>query len=50
MFSYALLRTCGLDPDTAMSTLVRLRAVTAQGIGQQRVSWAEHLAAGTGRD
>ena len=50
MFSYALLRVCGLDPDAAMSTLARLRAVTAQGIGEQRVSWAEDLAAGTGRD
>ena len=50
MFSYALLRACGLDPEAAMSTLARLRAVTAEGIGEQRVSWAEDLAAGTGRD
>jgi len=49
MFSYALLRACGLDPDAAMATLTRLRAVTAQGIGEQRIAWAEDLAAATGR-
>ncbi len=45
MFGYALLRTCGLDEDTATETLARLRAVTAEGVGQQRLAWAEELAA-----
>lgn len=45
MFGYALLRTCGLDEDAATETLARLRAVTAEGVGQQRLAWAEDLAA-----
>jgi protein-tyrosine phosphatase len=45
MFGYALLRTCGLDVDAATEALARLRAVTAEGVGQQRLAWAEELAA-----
>jgi protein-tyrosine phosphatase len=45
MFAYALLRTYGLAPDEAMAMLARLRAVTAEGVGEERLSWAEELAA-----
>ncbi|KRV47375.1 hypothetical protein AQ490_07900 [Wenjunlia vitaminophila] len=44
MFTYALLRTCGLEPDEAMSTLTRLRGATAEGVGEQRLAWAEEWA------
>jgi len=45
MFGYALLRTCGLAPAAARETLATLRAVTAEGVGNQRLAWAEDLAA-----
>ena len=45
MFGYALLRTCGLEPGEAALTLEALRAVTAEGVGDQRLAWAEELAA-----
>ena len=45
MFGYALLRTCGLAPEAAMETLATLRPVTAEGVGDQRLAWAEELAA-----
>lgn len=45
MFTYALLRACDLDPDEARSTLTRLRTATAEGVGEQRLAWAEDLAA-----
>lgn len=44
MFAYALLRTHGLDPDTATATLRRLRVVTADGVGDHRLAWAEEFA------
>jgi protein-tyrosine phosphatase len=44
MFGYALLRTCGLEPAAARETLAALRAVTAEGVGEQRLAWAEDLA------
>jgi protein-tyrosine phosphatase len=44
MFAYALLRTAGLDLDEAAATLRRLRTVTAEGVGDQRLEWAEELA------
>ncbi|WP_018724246.1 protein-tyrosine phosphatase family protein [Salinispora fenicalii] len=43
MFTYALLRACDLDADEAMLTLTRLRAVTADGVGEHRLAWAEDL-------
>lgn len=43
MFGYALLRTCGLEPAVARETLAALRAVTAEGVGDQRLAWAEDL-------
>jgi hypothetical protein len=45
MFGYALLRTCGLEPAAARETLGALRAVTADGVGDERLAWAEDLAA-----
>jgi len=45
MFTYALLRAHGLDRGEAMSTLTRLRAATAEGVGEQRLAWAEDWAA-----
>jgi predicted protein tyrosine phosphatase len=44
MFTYALLRAHGLGSDEAAATLRRLRAVTADGVGDQRLEWAEELA------
>jgi protein-tyrosine phosphatase len=44
MFGYALLRAHGLDPGKAAATLQQLRAVTADGVGEQRLEWAEELA------
>ncbi|GAA5071441.1 protein-tyrosine phosphatase family protein [Nocardia iowensis] len=43
MFTYALLRTCGLDPDESMDVLARLRAATAAGVGAERLAWTEQL-------
>jgi hypothetical protein len=45
MFGYALLRTCGLEPEAGKEALATLRAVTAEGVGDQRLAWAEDLAA-----
>lgn len=45
MFGYALLRTCGLAPEAAAETLATLRPATAEGVGDQRLAWAEELAA-----
>ena len=49
MFGYALLRTCGLEPEEATETLGRLRTATAEGVGEQRLTWAEELAAAARR-
>lgn len=49
MIGYALLRTCGLDPEAAAVTLAGLRAVTAEGVGAERLAWAEELAAEAGQ-
>jgi protein-tyrosine phosphatase len=49
MFTYALLRTLGLEADQARRMLVRLRAATAEGVGEQRLEWAERLAAAARR-
>jgi hypothetical protein len=45
MVGYALLRTCGLAPEAAAETLATLRPATAEGVGDQRLAWAEELAA-----
>jgi protein-tyrosine phosphatase len=44
LFGYALLRTSGLEPGAAKEALAALRAVTAEGVGDQRLAWAEDLA------
>lgn len=44
MIAYALLRVLGLDPDQATTMLATMRPVTAAGIGEQRLAWAEQLA------
>jgi len=43
MFTYALLRATGLSGDDARLALARLRTHTAEGVGEHRLSWAEHL-------
>jgi protein-tyrosine phosphatase len=43
MFTYALLRSCGLDTRNALLTMEQARAVTAEGVGEQRLTWAEDL-------
>ncbi|WP_198318628.1 protein-tyrosine phosphatase family protein [Pseudofrankia inefficax] len=44
MITYALLRTLGLAPDEAGAALARMRSVTAGGLGDHRLAWAEQLA------
>jgi protein-tyrosine phosphatase len=44
MFGYALLRTSGLEPEAAKEALAAPRAATADGVGDQRLAWAEDLA------
>lgn len=48
MFTYALLRALGQDAPTARETLARLRAATAEGVGDERIAWAERLCATMG--
>ena len=44
MFGYALLRCAGLDRDAALATLRALRAVTADGVGFERLEWGDRIA------
>jgi len=44
MFAFALLRTVGQDHAEALQTLPRLRTVTADTVGVERLAWAEDLA------
>jgi protein-tyrosine phosphatase len=44
MFGYALLRQLGLDPVTARAKLAELRTVTGEGVGDERLAWADALA------
>lgn len=46
MFGYALLRRLGLPADRARDVLARLRAVTAEGVGADRLAWGDALAGG----
>jgi protein-tyrosine phosphatase len=41
MFSYALLRAAGLTEQEARSGLGHMRSVTAEGVGEQRLGWAD---------
>lgn len=45
MFGYALLRRLGLAPEAARARLAELRAVTAEGVGAERLAWGDHVAA-----
>lgn len=44
MFAHALLRVCGLDPTTARSLLHQMRAVTDEGVGEDRIEWGHRIA------
>jgi hypothetical protein len=44
MFGYALLRRLRLLADGARTVLAELRAVTAQGVGADRLAWGHALA------
>jgi protein-tyrosine phosphatase len=43
MFGYALLRQVGLEPAAARAKLIELRAVTAEGVGEERLAWGDSL-------
>jgi len=44
MFGYALLRRLGLSADEARTKLGELRAVTAEGVGDDRLRWGDRIA------
>jgi protein-tyrosine phosphatase len=44
MFGYALLRHTGLDRDTAIAKVTEMRAVTADGVGKERLAWGDRVA------
>jgi protein-tyrosine phosphatase len=50
MFGYALLRVAGLDRDAALEKLHELRAVTAEGVGSDRLDWGDRIAEAFVRD
>lgn len=43
MVAHALLRLAGLEPPAAREALGRLRAVTAEGVGEPRLAWGDGL-------
>jgi protein-tyrosine phosphatase len=43
MFGYALLRQLGLEPAAARAKLTELRAVTGEGVGEERIAWGDAL-------
>ena len=43
MFTYALLRFLGLDAARARHTLARLRTLTAEGVGEDRLAWGDQI-------
>ncbi|GAB3429023.1 hypothetical protein [Flindersiella endophytica] len=43
MFTLALLRTSGLDKRDTLLKIQQARAFTAEGVGEQRLTWAEEL-------
>jgi protein-tyrosine phosphatase len=43
MFGYALLRQLGLDAAAARAKLTELRAVTGEGVGEDRLAWGDGL-------
>ena len=49
MFGYALLRVAGLAREAALEKLRELRAVTAEGVGSDRLDWGDRIAEELGR-
>lgn len=45
MIAYALLRWTGLDGDAARAALAATRQVTADGVGAERLAWADRFVA-----
>ncbi len=43
MISYAFLRFMGMDPQKARSTLQELRTTTHEGVGEDRLQWADSV-------
>jgi protein-tyrosine phosphatase len=43
MFGYALLRQVGLEPNAARAKLNKLRPVTGEGVGEERLAWGDAL-------
>lgn len=43
MFGYALLRQLRLEPAAARTKLSELRAVTGEGVGDERLAWGDAL-------
>jgi protein-tyrosine phosphatase len=43
MFGYALLRQVGLESSAARAKLNELRAVTGEGVGEDRLAWGDAL-------
>jgi protein-tyrosine phosphatase len=43
MFGYALLRQLGFEPAVARAMLTELRAVTGEGVGEERLAWGDAL-------
>jgi protein-tyrosine phosphatase len=43
MFGYALLRQVGRESSTARAKLTELRAVTGEGVGDERLAWGDAL-------
>jgi protein-tyrosine phosphatase len=43
MFGYVLLRQLGLGREAARSRLAELRAVTSEGVGEERLAWGDAL-------
>lgn len=48
MFGYALLRYVGLDREAAIIKLHELRAVTADGVGAERLEWGDRIVGALG--
>ena len=41
MIAFALLRYLGQAHDTALGSLLKLRAITANGVGERRLTWGD---------
>ena len=43
MITHALLRRLGLGPEAAREALRRMRPITADGVGEERLAWGDAL-------